>query len=180
MQWTIFFVIFCTFIPQQPEKLKFWKNEKNTWRCYHFTHVYHKWQSYDKWFLRYGAWQTELFVILDNFLQLKNQNFEKMKKSPGDIILQKCIKNHDNTLSAPEIWHVIVEIVFFFILGNFLPFYLLLGVNGPKNQNFKKKKKTPGDVSILHVYQKLWLRDIHFQIYGAQQTDGWTDGKSDT
>ena len=122
-----FFVIFCTFIPQQPEKLKFWKNEKNTWRCYHFTHVYHKWQSYDKWFLRYGAWQTELFVILDNFLQLKNQNFEKMKKSPGDIILQKCIKNHDNMLSAPEIWHVIVEIVFFHF-GQFLA--LLLAVRG--------------------------------------------------
>ena len=32
--------------------------EKNTWRYYHFTHLHHKWQSYDVWFLRYGAQQT--------------------------------------------------------------------------------------------------------------------------
>ena len=35
------------------------KMKKWTWRYYHFTHVYHKWQSYDVWFLKYGAWQTE-------------------------------------------------------------------------------------------------------------------------
>ena len=58
------------------------KNEKKTWR-YHFTHVCHNWQSYDVWFLRYEAWQTEFFVILDCFLPfyptktLKNENFEK-------------------------------------------------------------------------------------------------------
>ena len=29
----------------------------------------------------------------------KNQNFEKMKKTPGDIIiLQKCTKTHDHML----------------------------------------------------------------------------------
>ena len=41
--------------------------------------------NHDVWFLRYGAWHTEFFVILDHFLpfytsnNLKNQNFEKMK-----------------------------------------------------------------------------------------------------
>ena len=45
---------------------------------------------------------TEFFVILDNFLpfdppNLKNQSFEKMKKTPGDIIiLHECTKNHDH------------------------------------------------------------------------------------
>ena len=28
----------------------------------------------------------------------KNQNFEKMKKAPGDIILQKCTKDEDHML----------------------------------------------------------------------------------
>ena len=28
----------------------------------------------------------------------KNQNFEKIKKMPGDIILHKCTKNHDHML----------------------------------------------------------------------------------
>ena len=70
----------------QLKKSKFSKkNEKTAW-SYHFTHVYQKWQSYDVWFLRYWARQTEFFVILDHFLpfyplnNLKNQNFEKLKK----------------------------------------------------------------------------------------------------
>ena len=29
---------------------------------------------------------------------LKNQNFENKKKTPGDIILQKSTKNHDHML----------------------------------------------------------------------------------
>ena len=32
--------------------------EKNTWRYYHLTHLYHKWQSYDIGFLRYRVQQT--------------------------------------------------------------------------------------------------------------------------
>ena len=38
-----------------PRKLKFGKKVKNTWRCYPFTHVYHKLRS-DVWFLRYKMW----------------------------------------------------------------------------------------------------------------------------
>ena len=59
---------FLPFCPLTPEKSKFWKNEKNTWRHYHFTEVYHKWRSYDVWFLRYWARWTEFFAILDYFL----------------------------------------------------------------------------------------------------------------
>ena len=57
------------------------------------------------WFLIYEAWQTIFFVILDRFLSFclsnnpKNQNFEKLKKTPGDIvILHKRTKNHDHIL----------------------------------------------------------------------------------
>ena len=47
--------------------------------------------------------QTEFFVVLGHFLPFnphndpKNQNFEKMKKIPGDIILlHMCIINEDH------------------------------------------------------------------------------------
>ena len=43
----------------------------------------------------------------------------------------------------------------------------------------KKKKKTPGDIIILHVYQKLLLHNLWFLRFGAQQTYRRTDGKSD-
>ena len=52
-----FWVIFCTFIPLQPKKWKFQKNENNPWKCHHFTQVYQKLWSYCILFLRYGAWQ---------------------------------------------------------------------------------------------------------------------------
>ena len=37
---------------------------------------------------------------------------------------------------------------FFVTLDHFLPFY---PPNNPKNQNFEKLKKTPGDIIILHM-----------------------------
>ena len=71
VQQTEIFVILGHFLSFQPpdnlENQNF-KIEKNTWRYYHFTHLHHKWQSYDVWFLRYGVQQTEFFVILDHFL----------------------------------------------------------------------------------------------------------------
>ena len=71
---TEFFVILGYFLPFTPpppphkcRKSKFWKHEKHSWR-YHFTHAYQKSKSYDVWFLRYGARETEFFLILDHFL----------------------------------------------------------------------------------------------------------------
>ena len=54
-----FWAIFYPFIPYQPEKSKFWKNEKNAWRYHHFTYVYQKLWSYDVRFLRYAARRTD-------------------------------------------------------------------------------------------------------------------------
>ena len=78
-----FFAFQC---PDNPESQNF-KIEKSTRRYYHFTHLYHTWQSYDVCFLRYGAWQTEFFVILDRFLPFyppnnpKNQNLKNEKNT---------------------------------------------------------------------------------------------------
>ena len=41
------FEILGHFLPFYLPPSKFWKNEKNCWRCHHFTHVYQKSQSYD-------------------------------------------------------------------------------------------------------------------------------------
>ena len=51
-----FWAIFCPITPLTTQKIKILKKWKNSWRYYHFTHEYHKWKSYDIWFLRYGAW----------------------------------------------------------------------------------------------------------------------------
>ena len=114
--------------------------------------MYHKQQSYDVWFLRYGVRQTKFFGILDHFLHFylpnnpKNQNFETMKKSPENIIiLHMCIINDNHMMYGS--WDMEHKGQNFLILGHFLPFYYPL--NNPKNQIWKKRKK-PGNIIIFH------------------------------
>ena len=53
-------------------------------------------------FVRYKAQQTEFFVIFAHFLpfnlpnNLKNQNFEKMKNTPEDIIILHLPTTNDD------------------------------------------------------------------------------------
>ena len=121
-----FELFFALLTPNSPKNQNFKKMKKIARRYYHFTHVHHKWQSYDVWFLRYGAWWTEFFVILDHFLHFyppnntKSQNFEKIFKNtwryyhftdvyhewqshdvwtPGDIItLHMCTVNDNHMM----------------------------------------------------------------------------------
>ena len=64
--------------------------------------MYHKWKSYDVWFLRYEAWQTEFFITLNHFLSFcppknpKNQNFLKMKRPENIITLHMCTINDNH------------------------------------------------------------------------------------
>ena len=99
--------LFCHFGPYfaflLPWRLRKSKFSKNTWRSYHFTHVYLKLQSYDVWFLSYGVWRTlflSFWTIFCPFTNnLKNENFEKMKKMHGDIIiLHKCTMNNNHMM----------------------------------------------------------------------------------
>ena len=59
---------FCPFTLVTSRMIKILKKLKATCRYYHFTNVCHKWQSYEKWFLRYGSWPTEFFIFLDCLL----------------------------------------------------------------------------------------------------------------
>ena len=110
--WSETDLIFCHlgpflpfYPPNDPENQNFEKMKKNACRYYPFTHVYYKWRSYDVWLLKYKVQLTEFFVTLDGFLLFyppqnpKNQNLEKMKKVPGDIIiLQMCTINDNHIM----------------------------------------------------------------------------------
>ena len=144
--------------------------------------MYHIWQSYNVWFLRYGAWQTEVFVILDHFFpfyllnNLKNQNLKKWKKRLEISSFYNSVpKIMIICYTVPEIWCV-TDVVFYFSLwAIFCPFY---SPNKPKNQNFKKMKYTPGDMIILHKCTKIMIGWCTVpEIWCA--TDGWTDGRMD-
>ena len=128
VQWTERWTISCP-LPLNNLKYQHFENEKKTWRYYHFTHVHHKCQSYDAWFLRYRVWQIDFFVILGHFLPFyplknpKNQNFEKWKQS---LELLSFYTNVPKIMiiwyTVPEIWCVTDVIVIF----HFGPFFALL------------------------------------------------------
>ena len=86
---------FFAFLHPSPKNKKtpeFLKNGKSCWRYHHFTNKNQKLQSYEVRFLRYGVRQM-IFVIFGNFFSLlppnnlQNQNFERMKKASGDVII---------------------------------------------------------------------------------------------
>ena len=91
----------------------------------------------------------------------KNQNFEKMKKTPGDIIiLHKCPINDDHMIVCHKwrsyvSWDINCNRQIFCHLGPF--FALLPPPNSSKNENIKKTrktekkkmKKTSGNIIIL-------------------------------
>ena len=58
--------------------------------------------------------------------------------------------------TVPEIW-CMAHVILFLILSYFLPFY---PSNSPKNENFKRMKKTPGDI-ILHT----WTKSYDYRLY---------------
>ena len=105
--------------------------------------MFHKWQSYDAWFLRHGVQQTNFFCHFGPFFalllpnNLKNQNFEKMKKTPGDIIILHMCTINDNHIMYDS-WDTERNKQFFVILDYFLPFY---PPKNPKDQNVEKINK---------------------------------------
>ena len=104
------------------------------------------WSATDVIFCHFG-----LFFALLTPNNQKSQNFEKMKKTPGDIIiLHLCTRNDNHMMyGSSDIKHNRHNF-FFFHFVYFLPFY---PVNNPKNQNFEKMKKT-WRYHSTQVYQK--------------------------
>ena len=70
---------------------------------------------------------------------------------------------------VPEIWHVTDVIVIF----HFGLFFALIPPNSPKNQNFEKMRKPPGDIIILHyVYQNYdQMMYLSWDMVRDRQTD---------
>ena len=144
--------------------------KKNTWRCYWFTLVYHKWQSYHVWFLRYGARQAKMFVILDHFLPIFPLTTPKIK------IFKKVRKNTWRYYHFTNVYHewqydlwFLRYGEYFVILDHFLSF---CSPNNLKNQNFDKNEKTTWRYyHFTYVYHKWQSYDVWFLRHGAQQTE---------
>ena len=118
--------------------------KKIAWSYYHFTQVYHKWQSYNVWFLRYEVQQTEFFVSLGQFLpfyfpnNLENQNFEKVKKVSGDVIILHKWTIDDNHMMYGS-WDMKCNKQN--VLSSWAIFCLFISITTRKTKILKKWKK---------------------------------------
>ena len=93
-----FWTVFCLFTSLWTQKINILKKWKQTWRYYHFTNVYHKWQSYNVSLLIWSGTEN-YFCHFGSFFALlppKDQDFEKMKKTSGDIIILRRFTINDN------------------------------------------------------------------------------------
>ena len=128
--------------------------------------MYHNWQSYDAWFLRYGVRQTEFSVILHLFCPFtplltkkikilktwkKTKNKKQKKKTPEDIIiLQMCTINDSHMMYGSwDTEHNGHNFLSFWTF--FYPFTPLTILKIKTMQNWKK---TPGYIIILHKCAK--------------------------
>ena len=102
------------------------------------------WSMADRIFCHFGPF----FALLYALTTWKIKILKKMKKPPGYIIpLHMCTINDNHMMHGS--WDMEHNgLNFFVILDHFLPFY---PPDNPKNQNFEKMKKNPGDIIILHM-----------------------------
>ena len=141
---------------------KFWKNDKKTLRYHHFTHVYHKWQSYDVWFLRYEARQNflSLWAIFcpltpSKFFDLLPQSkFWKNEKKRMEISFY---------ISVPKIMIICYTVPEIRCVTDVIAIYLEI------SSFYTRVPKIM--IRWCTVPEIWWLTD--------GRTDGWTDGKSD-
>ena len=113
------------------------KRKKNTWRYDHFTHVDHKWQSYDVWFLRFlrnRVWQTEHFVILELFLSFYPPHPNNSEKKETWRYYHMCTINNNHMMYGS--WEMECDRQFWIILDHF--FALLIW----RSKILKKWSKT--------------------------------------
>ena len=172
-----YFALFTLLITQ---KIKFWKTEKipGDISIFHMCTINND-------HMMYASWNMELnrhnLLSFGPFFALlpPNNNFEKNKKTPGYIILHKCIKNHDRTLycSWDMTWWDVIFCSFWAIFCHFIcPMAW-------KSKFFKNEKVSSCSYHFTHMYQKLWSHDVWFLRYGAWQTneqmERWTDTQTE-
>ena len=108
----------------------------------YFTHVHHKWKSFNVWFLRYGARQTGF-----TSLTWKIKILKKWKKMSGEIIiLQMYTINHNHMMYSS--WDMERD------RQNFLSFWTGFCPFIPqrsKKSKFWKNEKKPLEISLLYT-----------------------------
>ena len=184
--------IFCPFTPLTAQKWKCQKNKTNTWRYNHLTQAYQKSCSYallllwnmahDRCNCYFSFWA---FFALLPLWQPEKWKLQKSEKTPGDIILHKCTKNHDHVLYCSwDMAHDTCNCYFSY----WVIFFVLLPPPPPptpliaqKSKFQKNEKNTWRYHHFTHVPQIMirWCTVPEIWCMTDRQTDKRMDRKSD-
>ena len=153
--------------PYWSQKSKFWRKKMKKKMpgdiILLWIHVYHKWKSYDIWFVKCKVRQTKFFVILGHSFPFSPLTTWKIKI----LTLKKYLERLSFYTFAPQmavIWCTVPEkcSATDIISCHSGPFFSLLPRMDPENQNFKNEK-TSEDIIIL---QMCTIDDSHM-MYGS-------------
>ena len=97
----------------------------------------------------------------------ENQNFEKMKETPGDIIILHMSTINENHMMYDS-WDM--ECDRQNVFSSWVIFCPFTPPNSPKNENIKKNEKTPGDIIILHKCTKDHIHMLYCSLDLTQYT----------
>ena len=112
----------------------------------------------------------------------ENQNFEKMKKMPGDIIISHKCSINDNHMMYNS-WDMKCDRRQnkLFIKWNISFLFFSNAANSPNNQNFLKMKKKKKHMEISSFYIYMCTKNYDQMMYGSwdmvrdRWMDRWTD-----
>ena len=127
--------------------------------------MYHKWQSYNVWFLRYGAQQTEFFVILDRFLPfypLTNSKIKILKKWKKRLEISLFYTCVPQKWQSCDVWFLRYGAQRTKFLSFWIVFCLFTALTTQKIKILKKWKNTWRYHHFTHVYHN----DNHM-MYGS-------------
>ena len=154
------FVIFdfcLAFYPcNNPENQNFEKKCKKPQEILSACYAQHRWQSHDTWFLKHRAQQTEVLVILDNFLPFYPMT-QKIKILTKRLEISLFYKGVPKILiicyTISEIWCV-KYVIYKFHFGLFFAPLTPPPLTIWKIKILNKWKKTPKDIIILLMCTK--------------------------
>ena len=135
--------------PMDPKNQNFQKDGKNIWRYYHFTKINDSHLTYGSLDMECNGQNVLSFWTIFCLNIPKNKNLERMKKTPGYIIiLNKCTKDYDQMMYSS--WDIVRDRCncYFSFWAIFCP---LTPLSTQKIKILKKFKKRL-EISSFYIY----------------------------
>ena len=125
-------------------------------------------------YIMYGSWDMErngqnflsFWSLFFLFTHLKNKNFERMKKTPGDITILHTCTIHENQMMYGS-WDMERD------GQNSLSFWIIFSTLTTRKIKILKKWKMSGDIIVLHTCTK--NHDHMIISYNVPEIRHWTD-----